>query len=111
MSDDLPADATGEPAPARQRGASHWRSRARQHPLPEDHAARQGRVSHAAFVALGREQALAFLNSHNEKLGGQPLAIATASASGETIVNEEIDRLMDEAGGASAAAPASKDAR
>lgn len=54
---------------------------------------RQGKISNCAFIVLGREQAIAFLNTDNLTLGGRPLAIATASAEGEELVTREIERL------------------
>lgn len=75
------------------RGASHWRSKSKSQPLDDDRALRQGRISHCAFDALGREHAIAFLNTDNTRLGGQPLGIATASVAGEEMVVREIERL------------------
>lgn len=49
-------------------------------------AVRQGRITSHAFVALGREEAIAYLNTHCPTLGGVPLEIATRSADGEVTV-------------------------
>ena len=61
--------------------------------MPVEQAARQGRISARAFLAFGKERAIAFLNADNERLGGRPLELATASALGETTVICEIERL------------------
>ena len=86
-------DAGYKPTAANGRGATHWRSTTRRQPLEHDRALRQGRISSCAFIALGREQAIAFLNTDNLALGGRPLAIATASVDGEELVTREIERL------------------
>jgi hypothetical protein len=61
--------------------------------LSPDAQEREGRITMRAFVALGRENALAFLNAPDAELGGRPLAIATASVEGERRVDHAIDRL------------------
>lgn len=51
--------------------------------LAPDEAARQGRASSLAFAALGKPEAvIAFLNTHDEALGGRPLDLAIASPEG-----------------------------
>lgn len=62
--------------------------------LDGDSARRQGRIATHAFVALGREGAMAYLNTHCPALGGVPLEIATRSAEGEAKVVEAIDRRV-----------------
>jgi len=101
MSDDA---ATASPA-------SHWKRRTKTPPIPRDHAARQGEITRLAFLLLGREQAIAFLNTDHAGLGGRPLALATASADGHASVEAELSRMTcrapraDEAGGDAHALP------
>lgn len=46
-------------------------------------AARQGEAARTAFAVFGdRDRALAFLNSDHDELGGRPIDLAVASASG-----------------------------
>lgn len=66
--------------------ASHWRRRAQSAPIPRDQAARQGDITREALVSLGKDAAIAFLNSESTELGGRPLAIATSSQAGEARV-------------------------
>lgn len=48
---------------------------------------RQGRASRLAFQRLGgRDAALAFLNAHDDGLGGRPLDVAGASPEGLAAV-------------------------
>ncbi|WP_095013089.1 antitoxin Xre/MbcA/ParS toxin-binding domain-containing protein [Tsuneonella mangrovi] len=63
------------------------------HPLPHHKAVRQGGIVTLAFHALGKEAAIAFLNTENAKLGGRPIALATESASGMHQVEKELERL------------------
>lgn len=52
-------------------------------PLARGDACRQGDISQFPCLLMGgRDPAVAFLNAENEKLGGRPLALATASAEG-----------------------------
>lgn len=69
---------------------NHWRRRAKTNPLPHDQAVRQGEITGAAFRALGREQAIAFLNEENVALGARPIALATQSAAGLRLVEAEL---------------------
>lgn len=66
--------------------AAHWRRRAKSTPIPRDHAIRQGAITRLALLSLGKEAAIAFLNTELLDLGGRPLAIATASELGEAKV-------------------------
>lgn len=51
--------------------------------LAPDQVARQGRVSRLAFEALRRPDAvIAFLNTHDDALGGRPIDLAVASEDG-----------------------------
>lgn len=61
--------------------------------MPPADARRQGDITRLAFQALGRERAIAFLNSDNSELGARPLDLATASEAGWTRVREELHRL------------------
>lgn len=54
---------------------------------------RQGRITTHAFLALGREGALAFLNDHHAGCGGRPLEIATGSDEGMVGVEKAIEAL------------------
>lgn len=72
---------------------SYWRRSRSVAPLDREHAKRQGEISTLAFVLLGRENALAFLNEEHLELGGRPLAIATESAAGRDLVEAELARV------------------
>jgi hypothetical protein len=54
---------------------------------------RQGCITTHAFLALGREAALAFLNHHDAECGGRPLEIATASDEGLVRVERAVEAL------------------
>ena len=73
--------------------ASHWKRRPKTAPIPRDHAARQGEITRLAFLLLGRERAIAFLNTDHTGLGGRPLALATASPAGHASVEAELGRM------------------
>ncbi len=60
--------------------------------MPAD-AKRQGHITNLALTALGRENAIAFLNSPNDHLGGRPLDLAIASDAGCLEVEAEIQRI------------------
>lgn len=61
--------------------------------LSPEQAERQGRVSSAAFLALGQANAIAFLNTHDEALGGRPLDLAIESREGLAVVERAIAAL------------------
>jgi hypothetical protein len=62
--------------------------------LTAEQAARQGRVSRLAFEALRKPgTAVAFLNGHDEALGGRPIDLAVASAEGLLRVETAIGLL------------------
>ena len=89
-------EAAREPAaePAAASPGAHWRRRRpKSHPIPRDHAVRQGEITQLAFLLLGRERAIAFLNADHAALGGRPLALATESAAGRALVEAELGRL------------------
>ena len=59
--------------------------------LAPEAAERQGRIARIAWEQLGgRDGAIEFLNAHDAGLGGQPLAIALASAEGFEAVADAI---------------------
>ena len=59
--------------------------------MPADSAERQGRVTTLAWRLLGgRDEAMAFLNNHDEVLGGRPLDLAVASVEGCEVVERAI---------------------
>ncbi|HWI85597.1 MAG TPA: hypothetical protein VNT42_04640 [Sphingomonas sp.] len=62
--------------------------------LSPEAAARQGRASRLAFDALGQPAAvIAFLNTHDEVLGGRPLDLAIASPEGLASVERALAAL------------------
>jgi hypothetical protein len=62
--------------------------------LTAEEAAPQGRVSRLAFEALRKPgTAVAFLNGHDEALGGRPIDLAIASAEGLLRVEAAIGKL------------------
>ena len=62
--------------------------------LDRDQARRQGEITRLAFLSLGRENAIAFLNADNAALCGRPLDLAMASDEGCNNVEAEIGRLV-----------------
>jgi len=82
-----PADA----APARS-STMRWQKSNRPRLAP-DQAKRQGEITQLAFLLLGREPAIAFLNTAHSALGGRPLDLAIASDAGRNSVEAEIGRL------------------
>lgn len=55
--------------------------------LTPDAAERQGKAATLAWKVLGnRDDAVAFLNTHDDTLGGRPIDLAVASAAGLTAV-------------------------
>jgi hypothetical protein len=61
--------------------------------LEPGQARRQGEITRLAFLLLGREAAIAFLNTANAELAGRPLDLATASDDGRNRVEAAIGRL------------------
>lgn len=92
--------ATAAAAPAAPPRANHWKRRPKTAPIPREHAARQGDITRLAFLLLGRERAIAFLNTEHEALGGRPLALATESAEGRAAVEAELGRMAYRPAGA-----------
>jgi uncharacterized protein (DUF2384 family) len=81
---------TAQPNSARN---NHWRGRRKTAAMSPEQAARQGEITHLAFLLLGREQAIQFLNSEHPRLGERPLALATASNAGRESVEAELGRM------------------
>ena len=75
--------------------AAHWRRRSRGNPISRDEALRQGDIATLAFQILGRDEAIAFLNTDNPLLGGRPLALATESDAGQLHVEAELGRMRE----------------
>lgn len=61
--------------------------------LTGDSARRQSEITSLAFLLLGREKALVFLNNEHSGLGARPLDLATASAEGRARVEVELGRM------------------
>jgi hypothetical protein len=72
---------------------SHWRRRTKAIPMPQADAVRQGAITHLAFLSLGKDAAIAFLNTSVSRLGGHPLAIATANEAGDAEVRAMLKDL------------------
>lgn len=72
---------------------AHWKRRKKAPPIPRDQAARQGEITQLAFLLLGRDEAIAFLNTEHQALGGRPLDLATVSDEGRNSVEAELGRL------------------
>ena len=86
---DTIADTVAEaPVPApRKPGAMRFQRKYTTVRLTPDQATRQGQVATSAFRRFGeRDAAMAFLNAHDEALGGRPLDLAIASAEGLATV-------------------------
>jgi hypothetical protein len=73
---------------------SYWRRSRNGTPLSTAQADRQGKITTLAFLALGRDRALTFLNEDHAGLGGRPLAIAIESDAGRDLVEAEIGRQL-----------------
>lgn len=82
-----------EETPPPQRGMMRFR-RSNAPRLAPDKAKRQGDITRLAFLLLGREAAIAFLNTAHTGLGGRPLDLATDSDAGRNSVEAEIGRLV-----------------
>jgi uncharacterized protein (DUF2384 family) len=80
-----------EATPAR-KGMMRFRKSNAQRLPPED-ARRQGEITQLAFLLLGREAAIEFLNTEHDGLGGRPLDLAIASEEGRNSVEAEIGRM------------------
>jgi hypothetical protein len=80
-------------AEAKPKAPAHWRRRTKSFPISAAEAARQGAITRLAFLSLGKDAAIAFLNTEQAKLGGRPLDLATASSAGEIEVREMLQGL------------------
>ena len=69
---------------------NHFRRRYDGPRLTSEQADRQGRISTLAFLLLGQAGAIAFLNGHDDALGGRPLDLAIASADGFGAVEHRL---------------------
>ena len=69
---------------------TRFRSAASAPRLDPASAARQGSITRLAFELLGKDQAIAFLNTEHTALGGRPLDLATLSDQGRTAVEAEL---------------------
>lgn len=88
MSDESTGDAPTETAETSRRPFRKAFTRER---MPVERAERQGRITTLAWQLLGgRDAAMAFLNHHDETLGGRPLDLAVASAEGCAAVEQAI---------------------
>jgi len=68
--------------------SNHFRRRDQGPRLSPREAERQGRISVHALSVLGREEAIAFLNTAHEALGGRPLDLAIGSDEGLSAVEQ-----------------------
>lgn len=80
--DEQPADATA-PATNAKPEFKRFRKRFDTVRLSPEAAARQGKAATAAFLALkDRDAMIAFLNTHDDALGGRPIDLAVESDEG-----------------------------
>lgn len=82
---------TDQPTPdmAKKPEFKRFRSKFNAVKLSPEQAERQGRIARSAWAALGsRDAVVAFLNTHDDALGGRPLDLAVASAEGLTAVEQ-----------------------
>ncbi len=67
--------------------------------LSPEQANRQGQVARSAWTALGsRDAVVAFLNTHDDALGGRPLDLAVESAEGLAAVEQAMAARASERG-------------
>jgi len=84
-------------ATPQRRGMMNFR-RANHVRLEPKSAKRQGDITRLAFLHLGRERAIAFLNADDAALGGRPLELATASDGGFAEVESRLGNLAARTG-------------
>lgn len=84
---DTPAETQTETKPRR----SGFQPRRMMRKMDPVAAERQGRITMLAWKKLGNENAIAFLNAHDEALGGRPLDLAVASEEGLGAVERAIE--------------------
>ena len=87
-----PSEQPADDATPARRGMMNFRKASAQR-LPPADARRQGEITQLAFLLLGREAAIAFLNTAHAGLGGRPLDLAIASDEGRNSVEAEIGRM------------------
>ncbi|UIJ44196.1 DUF2384 domain-containing protein [Sphingomonas cannabina] len=88
MKGEQPVEPPTVASPAPKRNPFHNKAtRAR---LSPESVERQGRITLLAWNLLGGDAAIAFLNTHDEALGGRPLDLAIASAAGCEAVERAI---------------------
>ncbi|WP_066795643.1 antitoxin Xre/MbcA/ParS toxin-binding domain-containing protein [Sphingomonas soli] len=94
MSDATPADqgsAAEPPASDAKPQFKRFRKRFDTVRLSPEAATRQGRVATSAFLALkGRDAMIAFLNTHDDSLGGRPIDLAVESDAGLAAVEQAL---------------------
>jgi|AOAMet2_C49A8_80_1029290.scaffolds.fasta_scaffold78629_2 uncharacterized protein (DUF2384 family) len=61
--------------------------------LTPEEMARQGRVLQRAIAVLGASEAIAFINRHDDDLGGRPIDLSIASPQGLKAVEDMLDRM------------------
>lgn len=84
-------------APAQRRRSTVFSRRADRVPMAPGAAERQGQVAALAWEALGDgDAARAFLNTHDEDLGGRPIDIAIADDAGLATVEAMLARRAQE---------------
>jgi uncharacterized protein (DUF2384 family) len=77
------------PAPDAKPEIKRFRRKFTTNRLAPDAAERQGRVARIAWEKLGnRDAMLAFLNTHDDALGGRPIDLAVESAAGLAAVEK-----------------------
>jgi hypothetical protein len=67
--------------------------------ISPERARRQGLITHLAFVLLGHEEAIRFLNTHNASMGARPLDLAIGDPTGYAIVENAVRLLARPATG------------
>jgi uncharacterized protein (DUF2384 family) len=92
VSQPTPEHSAEDATPAR-KGMMRFR-KANAQRLPPADARRQGEITQLAFLLLGREAAITFLNTDHAGLGGRPLDLAIASDEGRNTVEAELGRLV-----------------
>ncbi|WP_139810157.1 hypothetical protein [Sphingomonas azotifigens] len=86
----MSAPTTNEPTATRAPARKQFRSTFGMPRPSPDSLERQSRVALLAWNLLGGDAAIAFLNSHDEALGGRPLDLAVASPVGCEAVEQAI---------------------
>jgi hypothetical protein len=67
-----------------------FRKRSNTPVLAPERVERQSRIARIAFEALGREDAVSFLNTHDDAFGGRPLDLAMESEDGMRTIEAAI---------------------